>query len=140
MDDVSATECQLYLPGHKVHYLQARLSHDRGKGRFLPARVISSSDADIGVVVMGRERHLRNHHMARLRRHLGAEILFHERLGLLKIPSGGYLFCVTDADLPWTPCRSLPAQANDSGEVLAERLRSAGGFVIASPAPPARGT
>ena len=120
-------ECGLYIPGHTVHYIQARLSwEDQDQD---VAGVIESIDGQlIRVRVGGEVREYRNHDLARLTE-LSAEtrdvkIGPH---GVLKCQN--HYVCIAPADEPWIACRSAASLTTDS-DSLAARLLSDGGFMV----------
>lgn len=125
-----ATSCDLYLPGHNVHWIQAKRSW--GRQREDVAAVIESIDGDfVRVIVDGRVQVFRNHDLSRLAM-LSAETpeVALRQPGLLA--SQNHLVCIAPADLPWIPCRTH-SEADGDSLSLAEQLISTGGFTIAGP-------
>jgi len=125
--------CGLYLPGHDVHWIQARLSaEERSKRPPAPGRLIEvQPDGLVVIEAQGVVRQLWNHDTDRMKRLVTrnrGEISYQPGFGLLRTPSaeGSYLFCVSDADSPeLRPCPTSPPTGT-----LEELLREAGGFSI----------
>lgn len=131
-----ARSCGLYLPGHDVHWIQARLSVEEELQRpSTPGLLLGvQPDGLVVVEVNGVVRRLWNHDTDRLEQLVArnrGEVSHQPGFGLLKTPSekSSYLFCVADADSPdLRPCLAHPP----TGGPL-ELLREAGGFSIPGP-------
>lgn len=140
---IPARKCGLYLPGHDVHWIQAKLSWSetpdprtgapkmRVPGQLLEVR----PDGFLIVEIEGSLRRLWNHDSDRLAtlvaRNDGA-ILHQPGWGLLltKSEQGNYLFCVADANDPdLRPCPSEPPTGSPMDLML-----GAGGFSLSGSA------
>lgn len=137
-----AYQCGLYLPGHDVHWIQAKVSAqsaaDPRKARsnlWAPGHLLDvRSDGSLVVEVDGAVRRLWNHDPDRLEqlvaRNLG-EISHQPGFSLIRTKSerGSYLFCVADADSPdLRPCPAHPPTGNPM-----DLLREADGFSVPGP-------
>jgi len=123
--------CGLYLPGHCVHWIQARLGWEDTENLPEEGRLVDVGSDGTLIVDVGEEvRRLWNHQPERIsdaaaRR---GDVVFHQpRWGLLAIPQGAsrYLFCVAPSESSHRPC---PVEAPTG--TPAELLRTAGGFSI----------
>jgi hypothetical protein len=123
--------CDLYVPGHMVHWIQARLSweHPREWGVLegVQEQVITVRFSD-------RVARYRNHQVEALLdvAEQGSPVLVSTRYGTLGVPTDpGSLrvFCVADADEPWRACSVAPV-GPVSCEDLVDRLENRGGFSI----------
>jgi hypothetical protein len=124
-------ECDLYIPGHMVHWIQARLAweHPREWGVLdeVQERVITVRFSD-------RIARYRNHQVEALldvAEH-GSSVLVSARYGTLSVPSDHgslWCFCIADADEPWRACSVAP-EGPVSYEDLVDRLEDRGGFSI----------
>jgi hypothetical protein len=123
--------CDLYIPGHMVHWIQAKLSweHPREWGVLeeVQGQVITVCFSD-------RMARYRNHRVEAVLdvAQPGSPVLVSERYGVLGVPSGhGSLrcFCIADADRPWRLC-SVASSAPASYGDLVDRLEDRGGFSI----------
>ena len=123
-------QCVLYVPGHRVHYIQARLSREGRRGLRVPARVLDATDTEIVIESDETLRRLRHHDMPRfaatIAKH-GRHVLMHEAFGLLFVPSGGghAIFFVADGSDPWPSCEAPPEPVDPF-----TALTSHGGFVV----------
>ncbi|CAN5619812.1 hypothetical protein BH24ACT26_BH24ACT26_20260 [soil metagenome] len=114
-----ARSCGLYLPGHDVHWIQARLSVEEELQRpSTPGLLLGvQPDGLVVVEVNGVVRRLWNHDTDRLEQLVArnrGEVSHQPGFGLLKTPSekSSYLFCVADADSPdLRPCLAHPPPA-----------------------------
>lgn len=129
----SARHCGLFLPGHMVHFIQARHGWEDRDGH--EHGVLRAVDGTLLTVAFGdREQRLRNHETARMEaiaERLGPRVVYQRRLGLLSFPrpSGSLLFCVADADAEWRPCGGgSGAGPADAAEAL-DALLNRGGFM-----------
>ena len=100
-------QCGLYLPGHQVHFIQARKAlADRG----VPVELVDAEDSVLvfalrdGLVTYG------NHDTRRVRVFIGefGAVSLVERWGVLRV-GPGYLFSLTAADGVLAPCPPPPA-------------------------------
>jgi hypothetical protein len=125
--------CGLYLPGHDVHWIQARLSSEQlSRCPSAPGHLLEvQTDGIVVVEVDGEVRRLWNHDTDRVEQlaaRNGGEISHQPGFGLLRTASdrGSYLFCVADAGR--RDLRTCPTHP-PTGDPL-ELLREAGGFTI----------
>ncbi len=123
--------CGLYLPGHCVHWIQARLGWEDQENTPVRGRVVDiGDDGTVVIDVEGECRELWNHQARRIADTLderGNTVWHQPRWGLLTVgPTHfGYAFCVVAADAGHRAC---PEQPPDGSPV--ELLRDAGGFSI----------
>jgi hypothetical protein len=128
----TAPECDLYIPGHEVHWIQARQSskppHSWGVLDEVSGQVIT-------VRFLDRVVRYRNHHTEGVLEvaQEGARVRVSEDCGLLGIPlknAPGHVacFCIVDADEPWRPCGVAPSVR--SLDDLLDRIEDRGGFGI----------
>ena len=122
--------CQLYIPGHSVHWIQAKKSYGEPhrEGR------LTAVDGDIVTVDFGDEvKKYRQCDPDRLLDivGIGGGVGVCERYSILRTPSrdGHYVFCIADVDEPWVPCDYSPL-TSASPEALVERLETHGGFMV----------
>jgi hypothetical protein len=124
-------QCDLYVPGHMVHWIQARRAsehpHTWGVLDGVSGQVIT-------VRFLDRVVRYRNHQAVAVLdvAQAGAKVHVSERYGLLGIPLENRdvgLFCIVDADEPWRPCSVAPA-GPVSFEDLADRVNDRGGFSV----------
>src|SRR5258708_26678612 len=123
-----APECDLYIPGHMVHWIQFRRAteHPHTWGVFEEVR-----GPVITVRFLDRVARYRNHHVEAVVEvaQLGTKVRVSEGYGLLGIPlpNGDVgCFCIVDAEEPWTACSVAPPIR--SFEDLVDRLEDRGGF------------
>lgn len=134
-----AYSCGLYLPGHDVHWIQAKLAarcephpktgikREATAGELLEVR----PDGLVIIEVEGEVRRLWNHDSDRLKRLVArnrGEISHQPGFNLLRTRSGGgsYLFYVAEAD-----SREIqPCPPSAPTGTLVELLKNAGGFSI----------
>jgi hypothetical protein len=123
-------ECDLYIPGHLFHWIQARKAgehpHTWGVLDEVNGQVITVSFLD-------RVERYRNHDVEAFREvaEVGAKVRISERYGLLGIPlENGNVSCfsIVDADEPWRPCSAAPPVG--SIDDLVDRIEDRGGFSI----------
>jgi len=124
-------ECDLYVPGHEVHCIQARLAWEHPREWAVLEGV---QEQVITVRFPDRVARYRNHELEALLDIAGhgSSVLVSERYGVLSVPTGrGTLrcFCVADADEPWRAC-SVAAKDPVSHHDLIDRLEDRGGFTI----------
>jgi hypothetical protein len=128
-----AYSCGLYVPGHDVHWIQAKLSVERESERpIVPGHLLRAKpDGLVTIEVQGVVHRLWNHDIDRMKglvaRNRGA-ISYQPGFALLRTasPDGSYLFCVADADRG--ELRACPTSGPTG--TLVELLRNAGGFSI----------
>ena len=132
-DEPAASRCGLYLRGHDVHWIQAKLSVQQQSER--PSRpgllLDVQSDGLVFIEVQGVVHRLWNHDTHRMKRLVARNrgvVSYQPGFGLLRTSSSGgsYLFCVADADNP--DLRACP-DSPPTGTMI-ELLRNAGGFSI----------
>ena len=125
-------KCDLYLPGHNVHWIQVRREYESD----IPAtwgKFTGLDDDVITVEFLDRIERYRNHRPEDIRQvaQLGDQVRVAYRFRLLTFYREGehlMTYCIDDADNRSIPCRAVaPVQ---SAEDLADRLEDAGGFVI----------
>jgi hypothetical protein len=123
-------ECDLYIPGHLVHLIQARRASEHPRTRGVLEEV---SGQVIRVRFRDRVARYRSHDADTVLEdsNVGAKVNVCERYGLLWVPLGSrnvHCFCVADAEEPWRPCSVAPPVS--SFDDLAERMVDRGGFSI----------
>ena len=122
--------CGLYIPGHEVHAIQARLA-GRDLPNALPAKFLgATADGDLSIEVNGELLRLWSHDPDRLQQlAFGSEgpITYQRRWGLLRVVNemSSSLFCVAGEGNEVQACPSTPP-----GGTPEELLRTAGGFLI----------
>ena|SRR5271157_3565545 len=123
--------CDLYIPGHMVHWIQARLSweHPREWGVLeeVQGQVITVRFSD-------RMARYRNHQVEAVLdvAEPGSPVLVSTRYGTLSVPSDHgslWCFCIADAERPWRSCSVAPGDPA-SYQDLVDRLEDRGGFSI----------
>jgi hypothetical protein len=99
--------CNLFQPGHMVHFIQARKAV-RAPG--VPA-VLTRVDGTLIELVLagGQQQRYRNHHPARLlalMRERPRDLELVPAWSLLRLSSGGNRFCfsIAEGTVPLTPC------------------------------------
>ena len=135
-DQAIAYRCGLYLPGHDVHWIQAKLSREKRDQRpTRPGQLIKTDpDGLVVVEVEGVVYRLWNHDPLRMERLVArnrGSVSYQPGAGLLRTESvlGNFLFCVADADDPeLRECPSTPPAGSPF-----ELLRTAGGFSMPGP-------
>ena len=122
--------CQLYIAGHSVHWIQAKLSLEEAhrQGRLIAV------DGDLLTVDFGDEvKQYRNCTANRLLEivGVGGDVSICEGYSVLRTPSsdGHYLFCIADVHETWVPCDYSPLTSS-SPEGLAQRVETHGGFMV----------
>jgi hypothetical protein len=122
--------CQLYIPGHSVHWIQAKKSYGEPhrEGR------LTAVSGDVLTVEFGDEvKQYRNCDPDRLLDIVGIQgrVSVCERYSILRTPSrdGHYVFCIVDPDEAWVPCDYSPL-SSATPAALAERLETHGGFFV----------
>jgi hypothetical protein len=124
-------ECDLYIPGHVVHYIQARLAWEHPREWAVLEGVQGQV---ITVRFPDRIARYRNHELEALLdiAEPGSSVLVSQQYGTLSVPTGrGTLgcFCIADADEPWRACSVAPRDPV-SYQDLIDRLEDRGGFSI----------
>ena len=124
-------ECDLYIPGHMVHWIQARLAWEHPREwavlEGVQGQVITVRFSD-------RIARYRNHQVEALLdvAERGSSVLVSARYGTLSVPSDHgslWCFCIADADEPWRACSVAP-MGPVSCQDLIDRLEDRGGFSI----------
>lgn len=128
---VRRQECDLYLPGHHWHWIQARKASETTPRI---GKVVDVGDGVITVKYLDRTSRYRNHDARTLAKIAkpGMKVRVFERYGLLGVENdhfSGHRFCVVDAAEPLVPCSYEPL-VSVTPEALAERLRTRGGFSV----------
>lgn len=124
-------ECDLYIPGHMVHWIRAWLAWEHPRESAVLEEV---QEQVITVRFSDRIARYRSHQVEAVldvAEH-GSSVLVSARYGILGVPSGhGSLrcFCIADADEPWRACSVVPV-GPVSYEDLVDRLEDRGGFSI----------
>ena len=123
--------CDLYLPGHQWHWIQARKSAD-ARGSY--GKLVEVGEDAIVVEYLDRVGHYRNHHAGKILNSsdLGAKVRVVERFHMLGVdlPNGRHGgFCIALETDKWTPCSYEPL-TDVTPEALAERLGTRGGFSV----------
>jgi hypothetical protein len=122
--------CNLYLPGHCVHWIQARKASTEAHswGRLVDA----VDDGIITVECLDRIGRYRNHQAGKLldAAASGTKVAICERYRILRVDvdqrtSG--CFCIAVVGDSWTPC-SCEALISVTPQSLSERLSTHGGF------------
>jgi hypothetical protein len=124
-------ECDLYLPGHCVHWIQARKASETTPRT---GRLVEINDGVISVEYLDKIGRYRNHHPEDLLEvaQPGAKVRAFEGFGLPGVDINHFttrMFCIADADRPWTPCSTEP-MTSVTPEALAQRLQERGGFIV----------
>jgi hypothetical protein len=127
-----AFPCGLYLPGHDVHWIQAKVSAKPDAIPPAPGHLLEvKPDGLLIVESYGRLHRLWNHDPDRLERLVNANdgvVSYQPGFSLLRTSSesGNFLFCVGDAEHPAKrPCPTEPPTGS-----LTELLEEAGGFSL----------
>jgi hypothetical protein len=133
--------CALYLPGHTVHFIQARLGWEEPESRE-PARLVAIEGNLLVVRVGSKERRYRNHEPERLgeaAERFGPEVMVQESLHLLLLPSdtGDLCFCIARAHEPWRECVAERPSGPLDAESAVDLLERFGGFYARSAGPEA---
>ena len=124
-------KCDLYIPGHLVHWIQAKRSGDETPRT---GKLVGVDDGIITVEYLdkiGRYRNHRAHDLAKIAEP-GTKVRVFERYGLLGVDLDNRttkMFCIADAEKPWVPCSYQPL-TSVTPEALAERLNTRGGFSV----------
>ena len=124
-------KCDLYLPGHLVHWIQARRASE------VTPRIGTLVGVADGIITVeyldkiGRYRNHRAHELAKIAEP-GTKVRVFERFSLLSVDLDNRttkMFCIADADKLWVPCSYQPL-TSVTPEALAERLNTRGGFSV----------
>lgn len=104
--------CHLFLPGHRVHWIQARKSWEDDINLPLPGRLVSTSeDGSVVIEVNGRQLRLWNHEAERIEAaaaRTSGSISYQARWGLLFVASSPVSrdsFCVAEPSDGHVDCR-----------------------------------
>jgi hypothetical protein len=124
-------KCDLYIPGHCTHPMQARKASET---RSTTGTLIGVNNGVIAVEYLDKENHFRNHDCEELTEiaQPGTKVRVYEGFRLLGVDleRGSWRsFSVAFADDPWTACSYEPL-TSVTPESLAERLASRGGFTV----------
>jgi hypothetical protein len=127
----NAPPCDLYIPGHLVHWIQAK----KASGHPCTWGVLEDvREQVITVRFLDRVAHYRNHRADSVieAARVGARVEVCERYGLLGIPLDNdetQLVCIADAARPWRQCSVASADPASLDE-LTQRMTDRGGFVV----------
>ena len=125
-------DCELYVPGHVVHWIQAIRSASLPH---LDGHLVGVEDGLVVVIDIGGEiRRYRNHDIEHLVGlvDIGDPVRVCESSSILRRDQGGGASCFSIAKVvdAWRPCESEPI-TDVSPEGLARRLETHGGFAVA---------
>ena len=130
-----ALHCGLYLPGHEVHWIQARKSAEIESKHIGPGELLEVKPDGTVVVAIGMSVfQLWNHEPRRLgllvARNSG-EVHYDPEFHLLRTPSegGSFVFCM--ADHSRHEVRACPEHPPTGSPI--ELLKEAGGFMMPAP-------
>lgn len=121
--------CDLYLPGHCVHWIQARkASTERHKW----GRLVGVDDDVITVAYLDGVGRYRNHQAGNLLNVAGpgTKVAVSEHYRILRVDveqRTSKCFCIAVVGDSWTPC-SCEALISVTPQSLSERLSTHGGF------------
>jgi hypothetical protein len=131
-DALDHTVCALYTPGHRVHFIQAKLGWEEDPANHRTGTILSvEDDGWINVDVDGEVLRLWNHEPERARRCLeesGGRVVLPGHC-LLRAPGEEGNYCFSVSTNGPTPCAGPPPAGTDP----AERIRSHGGFLLSGP-------
>jgi len=119
--------CELYRPGHSVHWIQGLHSTGRPDRRGW----LDGIEDNIITIDFGDEvRRYRNHEVERLIEivRIQGPVRVCASYSILR-GGGGYCFSIVDVDEPWIACDHRPLRSV-TPEALAERMKSHGGFTV----------
>ncbi|HZD65463.1 MAG TPA: hypothetical protein VE152_05150 [Acidimicrobiales bacterium] len=139
-----AKHCGLYIPGHTVHFIQAKRSSREEEYPPASGEVTGMEGNMITVALADGTHRYRNHEVPRLAEILGGTtgpVVVQWGLHLLKVAGdrgSWYCFAIADADEPWRPCDSEPLGSADPRSVV-ERLLTHGGVMVPGPETPRPG-
>lgn len=127
----SRPPCDLFRPGHLVHWIQARKASEPPASWGVLTEV---DDQWITVTFLDRVVRYRNHDAVSILdfADLGAKVRVSERYHVLGVQLANYehkIYCIAMETDEWTPC-SFDPLVDTSPEGLAERLRTRGGFSV----------
>lgn len=138
----STHRCALYTPGHRVHFIQARLAWQNPQDDCTAEFLGIEDDVIVVVTELGEVRRFRNHDLDRLVGVLdlcGPRVLLRRHGVLQTADGGGYMFCVKPDDgEPLDPCvdpdvvPSLPDDLtpDELARHLLNRAQHLGGMMI----------
>ncbi len=124
-------ECDLYIPGHMVHWIQARLAWEHPR----ESAVLEGVQGQVVTVRFpDRIARYRNHQVEALLdvAERGSSVLASTQYGTLSVPSDHgslWCFCIADADEPWRACSVAPMDPLSYRDLI-DRLEDRGGFSI----------
>ncbi len=124
-------ECDLYIPGHIVHWIQAKLAWEHPREWAVLEGVQGQV---ITVRFPDRSARYRNHQVEALLdiAERGSSILVSARYGTLSVPSDHgslWCFCIAEADEAWRACSVAPTYPVSCQDLI-DRLEDRGGFSI----------
>jgi hypothetical protein len=124
--------CALYTPGHRVHFIQAKLSWESDREMLRRGRLVTvDDDGWITVDVGGDEVRVWNHEAARAHACIEAAHghVMLKGYGVLAAPSerGRPYFCIGDVA---TPCAPPDPEPDNSPEGIVAQVLSRGGVMI----------
>ena len=128
---MAAQKCDLYLPGHEVHWIQAKKSSEVTPST---GTLVDVADGVISVEYLDRLAHYRHHRVERVLKvtKRGAKVRVCERYRILAVDLEQRrvkLFCIALDKDKWRPCSFEPL-TSATPEALAERLNFRGGFSV----------
>ena len=123
--------CDLFLPGHMAHWIQARKASD---GPASWGKLVEVYEGWITVSYLDRTAQYRNHDADAVSEiaEPGAKVRVSERFRMLGVDLADHTsrgFCIALEKDQWRPCSYEPLTEVTS-EALAERLESRGGFSV----------
>jgi hypothetical protein len=129
--------CDLYLPGHLVHWIQRKKESESGEKRSWGRFGGIDDDGVIVVTFLDRAERYRTHRPEEIRRvaQIGDKVSVSPRWFLLSVHRDWehlITVCVADAEEPWRSC-SVDPREPASFRDLADRAHDRGGFSISGP-------
>jgi hypothetical protein len=123
--------CDLYLPGHLVHWVQAKKAAEH---KFRWGRLEGIDDSVVTIRFLDRVGRYRTHDTAELAFYAAPDdkISVCEPYGVLRLDLDDrrtLLVGVSDVAAKWVPCRYEPLE-DVTPDTLAERIRTQGGFSV----------
>lgn len=124
-------ECDLYLPGHRTHWIQLRRASAQ---RHRWGRLVAVDDDVISVAYLDDVARYRNHQAGNLLDVAapGTKVAVSERYRMLRVDVAqrtSKCFCIAVGDDSWTPC-SYEALISVTPQSQSERLSTHGGFTV----------
>ncbi len=119
-------DCQIYLGGHTLHWVQNRHSIDTPHQM---GRLIGTDGTSITVDYLTHRKPYRNHDVERLvdTVGIGNVVSICEQFAILR--GGGAAFSICDVRRPWIDCDFEPFEPT-SFESLAIRMKTHGGYSV----------